>query len=66
MDRAFLRLFAPVSIVATAAVMAAPRALRGDSALLTLGGGALALLALAGVLVLARVVVLTERRRGRR
>lgn len=65
MDRSFARLFVLVSILATAAVMVLPGALRGDSALLTVAGVALVLLALAGVLVLARVVVLTERRRGR-
>lgn len=66
MDRAFTRLFALVSVVAAAAVMIAPGALRGDSTLLTLAGAALALLAVAGVLVLARVVTAAERRSGRR
>ena len=66
MDGAFTWLFVLVSVVAAAAVMVVPSALRGDSALLTLAGAALALLALAGLFVLARVVVLTERQRGRR
>ena len=66
MDRAFTRLFVLVSAVAAAAVMIAPGALGGDSALLTLAGAVLALLALAGVLVLARVVTAAERRSGSR
>ena len=66
MDRRFIRLFVPVSMVAAASVMIVPSALRGDSAVLALAGAALALLAVAGLLLLARVVVLTERRRGQR
>lgn len=66
MDRAFTRLFVVVSMVVAAAVMAVPSALRAGSALLTLAGVALAVLAVAGLLVLVRVVVLTERRRGQR
>ena len=66
MDSGFTWLFVSVSAVVAAAVMVVPNALRGESALVTLAGVVLALLSAAGLLLLARVVVVTERHRGRR
>lgn len=55
-----------VSAVATVALMLLVEGVGGGRTVLTVAGAALAVPAVAGVAMLARVVVMTERRGGRR
>lgn len=65
-NRAFLRLFVGVSVITTAAVETGTRAAGHRSAVLTVLTAVLTTLAIAGLALLARIVLIAEFRRNRR